>query len=594
MILGGESVYYFNFCSLGVWNYITEVYVGFSESVFCNSETQQKRLEEAMAHIKDVETGSETTLDRRRLVRILGAGLAAVAVSGAAFRLRNQAGRSAEAGAVHLTPSLASSLFLPDVEIALEASPATVALFPGAPTRVWKYSGKVLHGSPDSLEVIPGSYLGPTLRLRKGQKVRIRFTNSLPETSIVHWHGLHVPASMDGHPRDAIASGQTFVYEFEVINRAGTYWYHPHPHDRTGSQVYPGLAGLLIVEDEEAQKLGLPSGAYDLPIVLQDRSVDEDTQLVYLTNGMMDGMNGFLGDRILVNGRPDFTLSVATRTYRLRLLNGSNSRVYKLAWSDGTPLTVIGTDGGLLEKPTVRRYITLAPAERIELLVDFRKYPFHSKLELRSLEFSGAPSGGMGADAPLPNGAPFSVLKVQVMRQEKESFAVPATLTPITRYRFNDAVNVAAPRRFTLSMGHMRWLINGRTFQRDEVADDETVRLNTLEVWEFVNQTQSSDATGGMGGMGMMGGMAMAHPLHIHGLQFQVISRRIAPEFRSQWMSLRDGFVDEGWKDTVLIMPGETIRLLLRFETYSGLFLYHCHILEHEDMGMMRNYRIRA
>lgn len=492
--------------------------------------------------------------------------------------------------------------FVPDVEIALKASPAKVSVLPGEPTQVWKYSGTVLRGDPRCLQELPGSYLGPTIRLRKGQKVRIRYTNDLPEYSIIHWHGLHVPAAMDGHPRDVIAPGESFVYEFEVINRAGTYWYHPHPHNQTGPQVYRGLTGLLIIEDEEEQRLGLPSGAYELPLVLQDRKVNEDNQLVYLGGsmmaGMMEGMNGFLGDRILVNGRPNATLNVATRAYRLRLLNGSNSRIYKLAWSDGTPLTVIGTDGGLLEKPVERGYVTLAPAERIEIFVDFSKYPLSTRLELRSLEFSGAAAGTMsgmgmmggmmGASTSLPNGAAFSVLKFAVTREEKERFVLPATLTPITRYRLGDAVNAKTPRRFAVSMGHMIWLLNGRTFKMNEVAAGESVRLDTLELWEFINKPQA-----GMGGMGMMGNMAIAHPLHVHGKQFQVLERRMNPAFAAQSKSLREGFVDEGWKDTVLVLPGESVKLLMRFEKYPGLFLYHCHNLEHEDRGMMRNFQIR-
>jgi FtsP/CotA-like multicopper oxidase with cupredoxin domain len=549
----------------------------------------------ATEHRQEVRTGLKTALGRRRLLQILGSGVATLVAAGAAFWIRDRTGRSVDSvdrDKAYLPA--AENGFLPDVEIALKAGPAAVSLFPGTATRVWQYFGELLRGEPGSLQVAPGSYLGPTLRLRKGQKVRIRFTNDLPESSIVHWHGLHVPAPMDGHPRDVIAPGGSFVYEFEVINRAGTYWYHPHPHDRTGPQVYRGLAGLLLVEDEEEQRLGLPSKEYDVPLVLQDRSMDAENQFVYMANQMMEGMSGFLGDRILVNGRPDFSLSVATRAYRLRLINASNSRIYKLAWSDGTPLTVIGTDGGLLEKPVERRYVTLAPAERIELLVDFGKYPLNTKLELLSLEFHGASVSGMGrmgmigGNATLPNGASFSVLKIHVTRQEKEPFTLPATLTAITRHSLTEAINSNAPRSFTLAMGQMKWRINERSFQMDEVTNEETVRLNTLEVWEFINQAQSS------GGMGMMGGMGLAHPMHVHGGQFQVIGRQIAPELAGQGESLRDGFVDEGWKDTVLVMPGETVKLLVRFEKYKGLFLYHCHILEHEDMGMMRNYRILA
>ena len=209
----------------------------------------------------------------------------------------------------------------------------------------------MLKGPPQSLQVIPESYLGPTLRLQKGQKVRIRFTNALAEPSIVHWHGLDMPSAMDGHPHSVIDPQHDFIYEFEVTNRAGTYWYHPHPHNRTGPQVYNGLAGLLLVSDAEERALNLPGGAEEILCVLQDRSFDAGNQLVYVSGGMMEHAQGFLGDRVLVNGMERPSLALATRAYRLRLLNGSNARIYKLAWSDGTPLTVIGTDGGLLRAP---------------------------------------------------------------------------------------------------------------------------------------------------------------------------------------------------------------------------------------------------
>jgi FtsP/CotA-like multicopper oxidase with cupredoxin domain len=290
----------------------------------------------------------------------------------------------------------------------------------------------------------------------------------------------------------------------------------------------------------------------------------------------MEQMTGFLGEWILVNGRPDFSLPVATRAYRLRILNGSNSRIYKLAWQKGNALTVIGTDGGLLEKPVQRRYVMLGPGERLDLWADFSEYPVGSELSLISLPFdAGAMGGGrMGSGAILPNGAGFSILRVEVNRQEKETLALPQRLSKISRYRYSDAVNREYPRRFQLVMRHMTWTINGRTFGMREVAPDEKVRLNSLEVWEFINEG---------GGMGMMGAMEMPHPMHLHGMQFQVLDRRGVKH---------EGYVDEGWKDTVLLMPGERIRLLVRFSEYPGLFLYHCHNLEHEDMGMMRNYLI--
>lgn len=531
--------------------------------------------------------------DRRDFLRLLGGGATAGLMSGCARFRQSGAGSSAERAP--------DANFIADVELAIKASPAEKQPLPGARTSVWSYQGEVLRGEQSLLQPSPDSYLGPTLRLRKGQKVRLRFTNNLPESSIIHWHGLHVPAAMDGHPSTVVEAGQTYLYEFEVANRAGTYWYHPHPHERTGPQVYRGLAGLLLIADDEEAGAGLPGGDYDVPLVIQDRTFDGNNQLVYLPGGMMDRMMGFLGERMLVNGRPDFVLPVATRAYRLRLLNGSNSRIYKLAWDDGTPLTVIATDGVLLERPVTRNFVTLAPAERIDLLADFRDRPVGAELELRSLEFTGADTmgrngmgggmmggGGMGAmqgSRRVPNGAPLSILKVRVERKEQEHLTLPATLSAAQHYRMEDAVNSQNPRRLTLTMRGMNWTLNGRTFQMEEVAANEIVRANTLEVWEFVNES---------GSMGMMGGMSMAHPMHIHGVHFQVIDRQVAAEFAAGHEMLRPGFVDEGWKDTVLVMPGEQVKLLVKFENYPGLFLYHCHNLEHEDLGMMRNYQLRG
>jgi hypothetical protein len=255
----------------------------------------------------------------------------------------------------------------PAVHIELQAGRGEVALRPGQATATWRYTGRVLKGDPGTLQADPGSYLGPAIRLRRGQRVRIDLVNGLPEPTTIHWHGLHVPDDMDGHPRHAIGPGQRYEYEFTVRNRAGTYWYHAHPHGRTGPQVYRGLAGLLLVSDDEEEALDLPRGAYDVPLVLQDRSFDGDNQLVYPAGegaqtmggmmgggmmrpggmaGMMARMMGVFGDELLVNGKHLKRLDVERRAYRFRLLNASNSRTYRLAWKDGIPLTVIGTDGG--------------------------------------------------------------------------------------------------------------------------------------------------------------------------------------------------------------------------------------------------------
>ena len=506
-----------------------------------------------------------------------------------------------------------------DVEIALRAVEDEVAIFPDRATRVWRFVADVLSGPADAVHPLPDTYLGPVLRLKKGQRVRIRFTNEIPEESIVHWHGLHVPAEMDGHPRYVVNRGEVYEYEFDVLNRAGTYWYHPHPHGRTGPQVYMGLAGLMLVSDDEEEALGLPSGEFDIPLVLQDRTFDDRGQFVYLPNGQMDRMMGFLGDTIMVNGQPNFRLEVATRAYRLRVLNGSNSRIYKLAWSDGTPMTVIGNDGGLLERPVQKPYVVLAPGERAEIWADFSRYAVGTQLTLRSLPFTagggmmGGMGGGMGGGrmgggmgggmmggrggmmggrggrnggmfaASIPQGEAFTVLRVEVTRRSGDRVALPQRLSTIERIPFGEAVNASRPRVVRLTMTPGRgWTLNGRTFEMTAVAPDEVVRLNTTEVWEFHN-------VGSGMGMGML-----PHPMHMHGEQFQVVGREVDAADRRAWEDVREGHVDEGWKDTVLVMPGERVRVIRRFRDFTGLFLYHCHNLEHEDMGMMRNFQVVA
>ena len=458
---------------------------------------------------------------------------------------------------------------VPDVEVALKAIEGEAQILSGKATSVYRYQGEVLSGPANALRAIPNSYLGPIFNVKKGQAIRVHFTNELPEESIVHWHGLHVPVEADGHPRLAIKPGQTYVYDFTVLDRAGTYWYHPHPHGRTGPQAYYGLAGLFLISDDEESSLGLPSGDYDVPVVIQDRLFDKDNQLVYGGNGMMDQMMGFLGDRVLVNGQPDVTLPVATRPYRLRLHNGSNSRIYKLGWEDGTPMTVIATDGGLLEHPIQKETITLAPAQRIDLWMDFSGREVGSQVRLINLP-SAAPGGG----------AAFPIMTTQIDYAENISVTMPERLPMIRWHNEADAINRLSPRDFTLAMGAgMGWTINGRTFEMTNVAQDEVVKLGDLEVWQFTNQG---------------GGMALPHPMHIHGLQFQIIERDISTAGRAAWDTLSDGFVDEGWHDTVLVMPGESVKVLLKFEDFTGLYLYHCHNLEHEDMGMMRNYLVEA
>jgi FtsP/CotA-like multicopper oxidase with cupredoxin domain len=514
-------------------------------------------------------------LQRRKLLKYAAVGIAGAAT----YPVWAQAGGFSRV-------NKPSPDFQADVEIELTQNSADIVIFKGEKTRVWKVTGKVLNGASESLDNNEGTYLAPTLRFKKGQKVRITLNNNLPAPSILHWHGLHVPANMDGNPMYAINQGETFIYEFEILNRAGTYWYHAHTHSVTAKQVYSGLAGLLIISDEQEQTLNLPRGDYDVPLVIQDRSFDEHNQLSY-SDHMRQRMQGFLGDRIMINGRPDFLLPVATRAYRLRLLNGSNSRIYKLAWDDGTPITVIGVDGGLLERPEQHGFVMLAPGERLELWMDFSGRAVNSELTLRSLPFDAGGMGMMGgrgmmSASSIASGSDYPILKVRVTKKEESQMSLPNVLTPVTLLQVKDARNAANPKTITLSMRHMSALLNGRAYKMNDIQPDEVIPVNSLQLIEFDNCYS---------GGGMM--MDMPHPMHLHGEQFQIVKREIRPGSQEYYQTVAPGFINSGWKDVVLVMPGEKVTILKPFSDFKGLFMYHCHNLEHEDMGMMRNFLVQ-
>ena len=540
---------------------------------------------------------------RRDVLRLLG--LSALAPA---------AGRLGSAGSFVPLSARPARGQTADVELVLTAAPDEVSLLPGAATRVWRFQGRVVRGPADTLRQVDDSYLGPTIRLTRGQRVRVRFENRLGEPSIVHWHGLNVPQDADGHPRLVVGAGRDYEYDFIVANRAGTYWYHPHPHMRTGPQVHMGLAGLLIVEDEEEAALGLPRAPSELTCVIQDREFDDGNQFVYplmdpapMGGGMGRGMGagrgrgmamarggqgrgmaammamelGVTGDRVLVNGRPGYRAEVEAGWVRLRLLNGSNARVYKLAWTDGRPMTVIGTDGGLLERAAERRALALGPAQRVDVLVDFSDLQDGATARLVTLEFPVDDAGhgdmmmGMmgGAAGGAPQGAPMDVMTLAVRGRNARPVRLPDRLSvPGDAW----AARPDAPvRRVPLSFERMQWMLDGRVFDMTDVADSEIVRAGSTHVWEFENTTNPM-------------GMEMAHPIHLHGRQFRVLGRSGG----APGNALREGLVDAGWTDTVLVLPGETVRAQITFSEHPGLFLYHCHNLEHEDAGMMRNFRI--
>lgn len=612
---------------------------------------------------------------RRRFLAQSGLGL--MAFAGMPSFLRAMEGMQGLHGMPKLTPNKASPHFKPDVEFDLFCRSSSVSILPGQQTLVQQYAALLKNGPEGTITDIAGSYLGPLIRLHKGQKVRINLRNKLAEPTVTHWHGLHVPANMDGHPMYAIDPGETLVYEFEVLNRAGMNIYHPHPHEITARQVYNGMAGALFVHDEEEAALELPSGEYEIPIVIQDRLFDGQNQLVYVRN-MHDRMVGFYGDRILVNGRPNFQIDVASRAYRLRVLNGSTARIYKLGWDDGTPITVIGVDGGLLEQPEIKPYVMLAPGERLDVWADFSGRNEGSQLVMRSLPFSGVlpkmaeRMGGMMMHAnALPVGSDYPIFTARVTKKVGDSPKLPSRLSTIKRH---DKTDNSKPIPISISEGPMAMLLNGRPYLYNDVQDFERIKVNTIQLMEIFHahggghgeesaqptgaegqnggmmgmghgggmgmmggmrhgdddQKGGGQGMGGMmgmghrgGGMGMMGGMkhgdddqkgggqgmggmmgmgggmggmgmmmAMAHPIHLHGQQFQIVSRSINADTEADYATVREGFIDSGLKDTVLVMPGEKVRLIKPFQDFKGLFMYHCHNLEHEDMGMMREFLV--
>jgi len=391
-----------------------------------------------------------------------------------------------------------------------------------------------------------GNILGPTIRSKNGEKIIVHVNNELRGSTTVHWHGLIIPGEMDGGPHQIIESGEIWSPEFVLDQPALTAWYHPHLMGETATQVYQGLGGLWIHDDKTSVSLGLPEeyGVDDIPVIVQDRSFYKDGSLYYNPN-MMDGA---VGNLIMINGLVSPYSEVPSSWIRLRFLNGSNSAQHEMSFSDGRNFYQIASDGGLMEYPVKMTAIKLAPGERAEILVDLRSMIKGDKLSLmvskaKSLELIS--SGVSTNDYTLRN-----------------------HLVDIEKWNPNDVVN---ERNFDLEgMAHMV-SINGERFDMNSVAFE--LPIETLEKWTI------SNVSGSFGGMGMMGGTE--HSFHVHGLQFQVLSRNdsLAPEG------------ERGWKDTVFLKSGETVEILVKF-TLEGVFMYHCHNLEHEDAGMMGQFQV--
>jgi blue copper oxidase len=427
--------------------------------------------------------------------------------------------------------------------------------------------------------------VNPLLRMQTGANLRVRYWNALDETSIVHWHGLKNDTNNDGHPHYAVGPGETYDYQFTVANRAGTYWYHPHPHHLAGKQAYLGLAGLFIVEDDEeievARALDVKLGVTDIPLLIQDKRFDADGALQYAP-GAQEHFHGYCGDTVLLNLTRSPCLDCDTRLYRFRLINGSNARIYRLAFIHGEePLEfhVIGSDGGLLERPLPARELFLSPSERADVVLDLRAAAVGDRIVLSSLpfdsmQFATAVPSSVASGAVPPNGAPLELMLMRVAQRTSSHAALPSMLS-----RIDAATPAEAPARFfTFDQYKGKWRINRGSYRMTETAF--AVKRGAKEIWEFRNPHP-----------------AMPHPIHVHGFQYRVLDRKGSPEHVRRLATDARGLpaTELGWKDSVLLWPGETLRMLIDFtHPFAGdqVYMLQCHNLEHETKDMMVNFRV--
>ena len=448
-------------------------------------------------------------------------------------------------------------------------------------------------------------FLNPTIVAAPGDDARIFLSNRLSESTVAHWHGLTVDTRNDGNGEALIEPGGRFDYAFRIQNRAGLYWYHPHPHGATAAQVYRGLFGLIEVEDEEdlalRRSLDLVPGATELTLILQDRRSGGPA---YAPTSQ-DMLFGWYGDQPQVNGSHRPHHDVAGRRHRLRILNASNARSYLLAFrrDDGSPITfhLIGTDGGLLARAVPCRQVFISPAERIDLLVDFSAIaqggfvtlesaafdPMHAVSAAQAARAAGsaavAHSHGPSRDTPesasgtpIPDGSPCTLMQFRIREAGEPGRPLPVRLSSLPEI---DADDYATTRAWRLGFAKGRWRINDRFYEMDGAAIE--VARGSRETWLLRNYHTSAP-----------------HAMHLHGFQFRVLERETSPDQLASLVVDSSGRLatDLGSKDTVLVWPGESVRIAIDFShPFAGeqLYLLHCHNLEHEDGGMMMRVAVR-
>jgi len=446
-----------------------------------------------------------------------------------------------------------------------------------------------------------GSTPGPVIAAQRGQAVSIEWLNRLPARhrllvdhnldgagkdvpevrTTVHLHGGHVPAASDGYPENWITPGQDQHTVYPNQQRAATLWYHDHAMGITRLNLMMGLAGMYLLRDAEEERLGLPSGRFDIPVALQDRTLDARGQMVYPVSATEGApwVPEFFGTHILANGRVSPYLDVEPRLYRFRLLNAANSRVFELSLVPEDRLIQIGTDGGLLPEPVPVTEIRIAPAERVDVLVDFRGREGR-RIMLINRGPVPYPTGGGG---PVPG----PVMQFRVTRPLSETVdtsRIPEILVPVPPIEESAAVKTRRLKLLEVMPANgepHRVLLDGRRFM-DPVTEDPAI--GSTEIWEFVNTTID------------------AHPIHLHVVHFQLLDRRPFDLRRLQRTSelvftgrpVKPAPEERGWKDTIVCPPGQATRIIIPFLGEPGRYVWHCHMLEHEDNEMMRPLLLRT
>ena len=426
---------------------------------------------------------------------------------------------------------------------AVRTQPGAAEILPGVSTPTWGFSGP---------------HLGPTFRARRGEDITVDITNELDEMTTIHWHGMKLPAWADGGPHSPIEPGATWTPEWTVEQPAATLWYHPHPHERTALHCYRGLAGMFLLDDDVSDSLDLPRdyGVDDIPVIIADAKFHDDGTL----DEEVDPTFGLLGDTPLVNGITNCSFAATTRRVRLRLLNAAGMRFHHLALSDARPFHVISSDSGLLAAPEEVESVLLGPAERVDILVDLEP---GDDVALESIGLDN--NFGIPTDEYSPDfGFQDTFTLLQITGPDDNAPAVgevPAELDPAASA--SPDVGDAPRRDFVLNT----FEINGQLMDMNRI--DVVIDHRGPEVWTVTNE--NSD---------------WPHNFHIHDARFKVLG------FTGTDVT---DMAASGWKDTVSLPPGATAELAVEFGWYPDNtvpYMFHCHMLMHEDEGMMGQFMV--